>query len=286
MISCRTGFRVLRRSLIRNVDNKPCDVVLHRMPVPAASPLWPDDATWPDAHGNSALHVACTHGRLDLVASLLTADAALARAANRDGLTPLHLLALHSMFQPAETVRVVELLLDHGADVNAADRYRHTPLHIACGAPTPGLLVRLLLARGADVNARSAQLATPLLRASRHGVRAFADELLTRSELDLDALQQDGLAALHVCAFFNHDAFTRALLDSRRCNVELRATVAARSALQIAVARGSGRAARELVRAGASRDGVDAALLDKVLESADAGHKKTTVNLNWNDGFV
>jgi ankyrin repeat protein len=277
--------RIFKRGLIRNVNDLPCDVVLHRMPVPEPTPLF-SAASYPDEHGNSKLHVACLHERTDLVRRLIEEDRSMVGAKNAVGMTPLHVVALQSMFQQKESAAMAELLLDHGADVNAADKHLHTPLHIACGAPTPGAFVSLLLARGALVNARSETQATPLLRASRHGVRAFADVLLTRADLDVNAAHNDGLTSLHYCAFFDHVGFLRALIESGRCQLDARATAAQRTPLQVAVARGSARVTRELVNAGALRDGVGDDLLQRLLSRADDAPKKPVLSMAWHDGFL
>src|SRR6516225_1870575 len=60
----------------------------------------------------------------------------------------------------------VELLLNKGADVNAKNGRRSTPLHWAIYDEAK---VRLLLSKGADVNARQAQGRTPLFLAAMLG---------------------------------------------------------------------------------------------------------------------
>lgn len=76
------------------------------------------------------------------------------------GTTPLMYAVLYA--RPA----IVELLLDRGAVVNAANSYGSTALMWA--APrTP--LVRILLSRGADVNAKASDGTTPLVVAGRVG---------------------------------------------------------------------------------------------------------------------
>ena len=68
--------------------------------------------------------------------------------------------ALNERPTAAATRRVAALLIDHGADVNAADQRRNTPLMLAaaeCDAAT----VRLLLATGADMYLTNAVGLTP-----------------------------------------------------------------------------------------------------------------------------
>jgi ankyrin repeat protein len=259
-------FQQQRRTLIRNIDNLPTGITLHPPAPPTPSPLFDERASFPDAHGNTKLHIACKSGRFDLVRELLDADASAATAVNADGMSALHVAAVESMFQHERAAQAIEQLLRRGAHVNAVDRNGHTALHIACGAPTPGRVVRVLLDHGADVNARNAiDGATPLLKAARHGVWGFADLLLSRPELDVNAALPDGVTSLHLCAVFGHDKFAHALLRSARCQIDARATAAQRTPLFVAVARGHVGVAQYLVQFGASRDGVDAVALQNLL---------------------
>src|SRR5262245_50943132 len=78
------------------------------------------------------------------------------------GAQPLH----YAVFNGDEDS--VELLLKHGADVNAIAANGWTPLHIACAKGNESL-VDLLLENGADVNAMTEVGDTPLALATRYG---------------------------------------------------------------------------------------------------------------------
>jgi len=62
----------------------------------------------------------------------------------------------------ASRVEMVQLLLAHGANVNARDSYGRTPLMCACGAEAYGTerrrkrerVIRLLISRGAEIDAK------------------------------------------------------------------------------------------------------------------------------------
>ena len=72
--------------------------------------------------------------------------------------TPLH-LAVKCSSNPD----IADLLLSHGADVNAQIEFGETPLHKAASNPNPDV-TRLLLANGAAVNAIDFHRYTPLHR--------------------------------------------------------------------------------------------------------------------------
>lgn len=100
---------------------------------------------------------AAAVGDAGRVSELLTADAALARASSPDGFTALHLAAFFGH------VDVVQLLIRHGADVNAvaAGLGNVAPLHSAAAGQN-ARIVEALLTAGAKPNARQGGGFTPL----------------------------------------------------------------------------------------------------------------------------
>ena len=81
---------------------------------------------------------------------------------------PLHYATMH--FIPLEngvTVRktsevgIVKILVDNGADVNARDKYEHTPLHYASKKASADV-IKVLVDAGADISARDDEEKTPL----------------------------------------------------------------------------------------------------------------------------
>lgn len=96
-----------------------------------------------NANGETALMMAALRGRLDWVQRLL----ALGAAVNRSGWTPLHYAA--SGPEP----KVIALLLERGAAIDAVAPTGHTVLMMAAGYGTIDG-TQLLLARGADPRPR------------------------------------------------------------------------------------------------------------------------------------
>jgi ankyrin repeat protein len=68
----------------------------------------------------------------------------------------------------ARSREAVELLIDNNAEVNARNRLRQTPLHMACVRGDKDL-VALLLAKGADIKAKDRRGQTPLDLARQQG---------------------------------------------------------------------------------------------------------------------
>jgi uncharacterized protein len=116
---------------------------------------------------------ACAAGRRDRVDILLDRAPMLVHGYSGDGHSALGL----AVFFGHEDI--AELLLDHGADVNAASKNAQqvTPLHAAV-ARHNAAMVRELLKRGADANARQAGGFTPLHGAAYHGDREISALLI------------------------------------------------------------------------------------------------------------
>jgi ankyrin repeat protein len=99
--------------------------------------------------------------------NLLLSHGADVNAKDKFGLTPLHWATLHDNEVSAD------VLLAHGADVNAKDdEVGNTPLIIAAGQGYEDV-TKLLLAKGADVNA-SDNKGTPLAWAMHTGHNKIA----------------------------------------------------------------------------------------------------------------
>jgi ankyrin repeat protein len=83
-----------------------------------------------------------------------------------DGQTPLHQVSLCSEYQGHDYPHFAQLMLKHGADVNARDKDQETPLHSAsCMSKLE--VARVLLDHGANIHARNVQGQTPLHIVSR-----------------------------------------------------------------------------------------------------------------------
>jgi ankyrin repeat protein len=123
---------------------------------------------------------AAKSGAASRVKELLAQDVSLISAKDTDGSTPLH-CATWKGHQS-----VVELLLNHGADVNAMNNNEHwgtTPLHAAAHA-NQRAIAELLIAHGADIHARNLNDRTPLAETEFHKAKPVANLLKRHGAID------------------------------------------------------------------------------------------------------
>ncbi|CAM9800134.1 unnamed protein product, partial [Phaeothamnion confervicola] len=96
--------------------------------------------------GRAALHESAVRGDNASAALLLKAGASVGLRTFLGGDTPLHLAAAAAVARPGAR-DVAALLVQHGADLDATNRYGQTALHYT----TSPLVVKLLITRGASV---------------------------------------------------------------------------------------------------------------------------------------
>lgn len=114
-----------------------------------------------DKNGETPLIRACVKENLGIFGALMAAGAANSdNVNNNNGKTPL--IDACDLGQ----LDIVRALIHTGADVNAQDEYKNTPLTYTCSKRDHADIVRLLLEAGADANTAKSGVEMPLMCAA------------------------------------------------------------------------------------------------------------------------
>jgi len=100
-----------------------------------------------DNSGRTALHYAVYSGRPEILTILTQHGTDIVHVKDHAGRTALH----HAVFMEANKVLMIQKLLNYGADVNALDMDKRTPLHHAAEANKAGV-IHILVERGAHTS--------------------------------------------------------------------------------------------------------------------------------------
>ncbi|XP_078594817.1 death-associated protein kinase 1-like [Branchiostoma floridae x Branchiostoma japonicum] len=154
----------------------------------------------------TSLHVASRHGHTKVV-NLLIQNGADPEVRDREGLTSLHVASKHGQTE------VVELLIRHGVELEPKDSEQSTPLHLAAARGHTGTC-ELLIRSGAEVMVKNQDQPTTLHRAATGG-HAGTCELLIRYGSDVNAVGDEVQSTpLHEAAYRGHTGTCQLLIRS------------------------------------------------------------------------
>ena len=171
----------------------------------------------------AALITAIRSGDTAAAKKLLGANPELAKEHDRAGATPLHHAAAFG------SLASMRLLLEHGAEVNAGNKRKSTPLFWALHDEAK---VRLLLDRGANVSARAVDGRTPIYQAASMANAVAVLRLLLDKGADANTKTLIGMTPLMSAARANPEA-ARLLID-RKADVNARNAAGATALMEAA----------------------------------------------------
>uniref|UniRef100_A0A7N6BI30 Ankyrin 3a n=1 Tax=Anabas testudineus TaxID=64144 RepID=A0A7N6BI30_ANATE len=159
-----------------------------------------------ERNGFTPLHIACKKNRVKVMELLLKHGASI-QAVTESGLTPIHVAA----FMGHENI--VHALTHHGASPNTTNVRGETALHMAARAGQADV-VRYLLKNGANVDTKSKDDQTALHIASRLGKVEIVQQLL-HCGASANAATTSGYTPLHLAAREGHQDVAAMLLENK-----------------------------------------------------------------------
>lgn len=115
-----------------------------------------------------------------------------------------------SAARQAGTVEILELLLDHGADINAVDSEGRSALLIAAKYGPLGT-VQMLVARGSNLTSQDNAGNTPLLLAVMNGQRDIAEYLVGLDGADVQSGNRAGDLPIYRAVWMGYDVVPQSL---------------------------------------------------------------------------
>lgn len=112
-------------------------------------------------------------------------------------------------------VKMVELLLKYGANVDAKNASGETPLYLAAEAGNLEMVELLLKYKANTCIPNKTILTTPLMEAARNGHIEVVKSLLTSDVKSIDAQNHNGCTALHIALRCGHLDIFRLLLEHK-----------------------------------------------------------------------
>lgn len=153
--------------------------------------------------GETSLHRAVVDGSLKLV-KLLVEHGADLTARDNDGRTPLH-------FAGWQRPEIARFLISHGASPGATNAWGGTPLHEAAMFRAEDV-AEVLISAGCPVNKDSAKLGTALHIAAEYG-RPVVARVLLEAGASVNARRQGGDTPLHLAVRKNNKDVIRLLVE-------------------------------------------------------------------------
>ncbi|XP_034952604.1 serine/threonine-protein phosphatase 6 regulatory ankyrin repeat subunit C-like [Chelonus insularis] len=171
------------------------------------------DTQYIGQNGDTLLHIALQR-KFDVrfIETLLKLNSSV-NFINNEGITPLMIACRNLSEQLDVGVRIIDLLLHYGANVNCDDHFMMTPLHFVCNISNLRF-IKSFLVKGANVNARNYAQQTPLhIVCTSRGDVVPRIELLLEYGANIEAVNNRGQTPLSLACHFEHYEVIQCLLN-------------------------------------------------------------------------
>ena len=159
------------------------------------------------------LHFAAKYGHLKIVEMLIQSGAD-KNCMAKSCRTPLHLASIEGRFETAK------ILLQNKVDINCMDSDFKTPLHYSVEKRHLEF-VEMLLLNEANVNCQSRTKLTPLLFASRYGFTEIV-KLLIQNKANVNITDSDNDTSLHLACEYGHKKVVENILLAKNIHLTLK----------------------------------------------------------------
>jgi len=149
------------------------------------------------------LHLACANKNFNLV-ELLIEHGANVESKSKGHITPLSIACLSEYFN------IAKLLIEHGANIESKDKNERTLLDVACQSGQFNL-VKFLVEHGANIESKNKYGETPLHLACEYGHLNIV-KLLLKKGANVDAKTIEGFTPFHTAIWFGNIEICKSLL--------------------------------------------------------------------------
>jgi ankyrin repeat protein len=159
-----------------------------------------------DANNKTALHIACRYGKDDVAKYLLK------KGADVDVKDETNATALHYASALGNLEMVKALIKSKTKALHWGAKWENTPLHLACERGHPEV-VKLLLDKGADIEARNGYKRTPIICAARESGNLEVVKILVGRGAKINAADLSDDTALTLAAWRGFKDLVNYLID-------------------------------------------------------------------------
>lgn len=195
-----------------------------------------------EVQGSTVLHLCAVAKRRELIFSMALRDGANPNAIDAHRRTPLHHAAIHNRLD------FVKLLLSAGADPNVVDTNNFTALHYAIYHHFPRI-TKVLVQTGAVTIMDNERSYIPLNFACQHGDEDAVKILIEERPNDAMCPTAEGMYPLHVVARYGFTSIIPILVEKGHADVNLTDKLNGWTALMYAASEGHEKAVAALLEA-------------------------------------